>query len=133
MSNTISGRWFNQQGSEMELSVDADGKIRGQFRSGVGSPQHGEAFQLTGFVRDALVGFVVDFRPYDSITCWAGHVTDGGAGPAIHTLWNMTVGLPPGRQGALWQGVWSGADTFQRAPNATTARGGARPSHPTAA
>lgn len=128
----MNGRWYNQHGSELDVIVEEDGRIRGTFRSGVGFPRAEEAFEVVGFAAGELVSFVVSFSRYDSITSWTGHFGERDGTETIYALWHMTVGLPPGHEQQLWQGIWSGADTFVRdRPQAGEIAVRARPSHPT--
>jgi hypothetical protein len=132
MAITLSGTWYNQHGSELRIQVDPEGKINGSFRSGVGFPEAGEEFPVTGFAQGDLFGFTVSFGKYDSVTSWTGHsgVEDGEE--VLSSLWHMSVGLLPGTasEGQLWKGVWAGADVFRR--ERREARRGSRvaPSHP---
>jgi avidin family protein len=127
----IAGRWYNQHGSEMDLQVDSRGHIHGTFRSGVGFPEPGEQFEVIGSVAGELVAFSVSFGKYDSMTSWTGHVGKVDGKETLYALWHMSVGLPPGHEQQLWQGIWSGADTFERElPSEEERR--VRPSHPTA-
>jgi hypothetical protein len=133
MSGDINGRWYNQHGSELDVTLDADGRLHGTFRSGVGFPQAEEEFAVVGFASGELLSFVVSFSRYDSITSWTGHFGERDGTETIYALWHMTVGLPPGHEQQLWQGIWSGADTFVRArPQARETAVRAKPSHPTA-
>jgi hypothetical protein len=133
MGFDVSGRWFNQHGSVMDLEVDAAGRIRGSFRSGVGCPDPEETFEVLGFVAGSLIGFTVNFGRYDSITSWAGHCGTEEGQEKIYALWHMSVGIPGGGgPDRLWEAIWSGADTFLRLREAhgriATPR---HPSHPT--
>ena len=131
MNRALSGRWYNQHGSELDLSVEADGLLHGKFRSGVGFPQPDEDFDVVGFAAGELVSFVVNFCRYDSITSWTGHFGEREGVQTVYALWHMTVGLPPGHEQQLWQGIWSGADTFLRVPTPAHETGARpRPSHP---
>lgn len=131
MSSALNGKWYNQHGSELDLNVDSDGRLHGRFRSGVGFPQADEQFDVVGFAAGELVSFVVSFSRYDSITSWTGHFGERESTQTVYALWHMTVGLPPGHEQQLWQGIWSGADTFVRTRTAageTAVR--SKPSHP---
>ncbi len=132
MSSEINGRWYNQHGSELDVTVDAEGRLHGKFRSGVGFPQAEEEFEVVGFTAGELLSFVVSFSRYDSITSWTGHFGEREGSETIYALWHMTVGLPPGHEEQLWQGIWSGADTFVRArPQRRESEVRSKPSHPT--
>jgi hypothetical protein len=131
MSSVLNGKWYNQHGSELDLSVETNGRLRGKFRSGVGSPQPDDEFDVAGFAVGELVSFVVNFSRYDSITSWTGHFGEREGTQTVYALWHMTVGLPPGHEQQLWQGIWSGADTFGRARTpACEIAVHSKPSHP---
>jgi hypothetical protein len=111
----IAGKWYNQHGSELDLRVDADGRLEGTLRSGVGFPDPNEEFAVVGFVSGGLVGFTVSFARYDSLTCWTGHYGTEDGRETLYTLWHMSVGLPgTPHADRLWEGIWSGSDTFLR-------------------
>jgi hypothetical protein len=133
MAIELSGTWYNQHGSELRIQVDGEGRITGNFRSGVGFPEEEEEFPVAGFAENDLFGFTVSFRKYDSITSWTGHSGTEEGKEILSSLWHMSVGLLPGAaaEGQLWKGVWAGADVFRRE---RSERRGSRavPSHPTA-
>jgi hypothetical protein len=131
MDHRFDGKWYNQHGSELDITVDRDHRIRGHFRSGVGFPEPGEQFEIVGYVAGDLVGFVVSFAKYDCLTSWAGHLGDDEGAPVLDAMWNMTVGLPPGSESELWRGVWTGADHFRRS-HVAPEKSRRRPSHPVA-
>jgi Avidin family len=130
----ISGKWYNQHGSELDLRVASDGRLSGTLRSGVGFPDPSEEFAVTGFVSEGLVGFSVNFARYDSLTCWTGHCGTEDGRETMYTLWHMSVGLPGAAHAdRLWEGIWSGSDTFLRERvKVATGRGRRVVSHPTA-
>lgn len=127
----VTGKWYNQHGSEIDLAIGEGGRLRGTFRSNVGFPEPDEPFEAEGFVNGALISFVVSFGKYDSVTSWTGHAGVRDGKETLYCLWHMSVGLPPGREAQLWQGTWAGADTFlrERRPSASQPDP-AKPSHP---
>lgn len=128
-----SGKWFNQHGSEMEIEAGRDGCLSGWFRSGVGCAEPEERFPLVGFVSGGLVTFSVDFGKYDSLTSWTGHAGIEDGRQTILALWHMSVVVPgPEHPDRLWEGVWSGADTFLREAPAESGRRSRATSHPVA-
>lgn len=132
MSVSIAGKWFNQHGSELSVEVDDTGHVRGTFRSGTGFPGHEEEFPVTGLVAGDLVGFTVSFSAYDSLTSWTGHLGTEDGRETLYALWHMSVRLPASeRRDHLWQGIWSGADTFRRTRDETGGGSQRAPSHPT--
>lgn len=129
----VSGTWYNQHGSRIDLRVEAEGRLGGTLRSGVGFPDPDEEFPLSGFVSEGLIGFAVSFGRYDSLTSWTGHYGIENGRETIYTLWHMSVGLLPETHHAdrLWEGIWSGSDTFVREAIAPLERPGRRiASHP---
>ena len=131
----LAGKWYNQHGSELDLRVGSDGQLTGTLRSGVGFPDPSEEFKVAGFVSGGLVGFTVSFPRYDSLTCWTGHCGTEDGRETIYALWHMSVGLPGSPHAdRLWEGIWSGADTFLRERVATgVGRARRMASHPTGA
>jgi Avidin family len=134
MAIQLSGRWYNQHGSELQVQVDNEGRIDGSFRSGVGFPEAEEAFPVAGFAQGDLFGSTVSFGKYDSVTSWTGHCGIEGGEEVLSSLWHMSVGLVPGGagEGQLWKGVWAGADVFRRGRSEPRSSRIA-PSHPTIA
>jgi hypothetical protein len=128
--NGIQGKWYNQHGSEIDLTIDEHGRIRGSFRSSVGFPDAKETFDVVGVSNGDLIAFVVSFGKYDSVTSWAGHVARLDGMQTLDCLWHMSVGLPPGSEQQLWRGIWSGADTFHRERRPRTSESRSKPSHP---
>lgn len=128
----IAGAWHNQHGSVMELARDAEGQIRGRFRSAVG-PSAGEGeFRIVGFVAGELVTLSAEFASHDSVTGWVGHHVVEGGEERIETLWHMAVTVPGSRPDRdRWNGIWSGADVFRRGAHGTHPGSPRLPSHPT--
>ena len=60
-----------------------------------------------------------------------GSEIDPNGAETLDSLWQMSVGLPPGSEEQLWRGSWSGADTFLRERLARVRdRSQSKPSHP---
>ncbi len=132
MEVNFSGTWHNQHGSEMRLTVAADGKLTGTFHTGVGSPSPSEEFPLVGFVCGDLIGFAVSFGKYQSVTTWTGQHTIEDGVEVIETMWHLAINIEDRAEKEwLWSGVRCGADLFHRGANpAGRRRGKLAPSHP---
>ncbi len=132
MEVDFSGTWYNQHGSEMRLTVAADGKVTGTFHTGVGSPRPAEVFPLIGFVCGDLISFSVNFGKYQSLTAWTGqHAMEDGV-ETIETMWHLAINIEErAEKDWLWSGIRAGADTFHRGPRPASSRRVKRaPSHP---
>ena len=112
----FNGKWGNRLDSEMEISVDTNGDLIGKYRTGVGSPQPTEEFDLKGFVSGDLIVFCVNFGAHASLTSWAGqHTRDENGNEVIYTLWNLAQNIPdPDEPDQLWAGILSGANEYRR-------------------
>jgi hypothetical protein len=128
---SLSGKWHNQHGSEVDLIVSENGRVAGKFYSGTGLAK-GEACELNGFATRTLIAFTVDFSRYDSLTSWAGHLVAERDTVVIHATWNMSVAsFKANDPEILWKGTWTGSDTFRRGPSLEPrVAGGHQPSHP---
>jgi hypothetical protein len=113
----FTGRWHNQNGSELELQVAADGRVSGWFRSAVGSVRHDRTFAVAGWRSGDLIGFCVSFAE-SGVASWAGQHTVSGGLEKIETLWHLAHDVPAESEPKwLWAGVRSGADRFVRGPS----------------
>jgi hypothetical protein len=113
----FNGKWHNQNGSEMELSVGADGRVSGWFRSAVGAVRPDRAYPLVGWCSGDLIAFCVSFESA-GVASWAGQHTQSGALEKIETLWHLAQDIPaPSERDWLWSGVRAGADHFVRGPS----------------
>jgi hypothetical protein len=75
----LAGKWHNQHGSELDLTVSGDGKVTGKFRSGTGLAK-GEPCDAVGFATpDGLVAFTVE-RCGDTIRHRVGRCLAVGTG-----------------------------------------------------
>jgi hypothetical protein len=116
----FSGRWHNQNGSELELQVAVDGRVSGWFRSAVGSVRHDRAFPLVGWRSGDLIGFCVSFAD-SGLAAWTGQHTVSGTLERIETLWHLAHDIPAESEPKwLWSSVRSGADHFVRGPSLPT-------------
>lgn len=131
MSSELSGIWYNQHGSVLELDVNDTGRLVGAFEPGVGLSEKGERFPLTGFACGDLVAFTVSFRDRHSLTCWVGHLMGSGGDLRIETMWQMVVEFPAvHKPDEKWKGTWTGADLFLRERHSRARPDRRQPSHP---
>jgi hypothetical protein len=111
------GKWHNQNGSELELRVGADGRVTGSFRSGVGSVPHDRSFPLTGWHSGDLIAFCVRFDGA-GLAAWSGQHTVSGGLEKLETLWHLAQDIPPESEPRwLWSAIRTGADHFVRGPS----------------
>jgi hypothetical protein len=113
----FSGTWYNQRGSEMNLIVNGS-IVSGTYKTKVGSPDDKDLFYLTGFATGDLISFTVNFGKFDTLTSWAGQFAkEGKELEMIHTCFVASVNIKdPDESDAIWGGVKSGSDFFQRNP-----------------
>jgi hypothetical protein len=111
----FNGKWRNELNSEMNLTVDADGSVTGNYRTGVGTPSPSEEFDLVGFAAGDLLSFSVNFGKYASLTSWSGQLTVVADDEVIKTLWLLARNVEdPAEPDKLWGAVLTGADNFRR-------------------
>jgi hypothetical protein len=120
---TFLGTWTNQHGSVLEImSIDpVSGLIKGSYRTAVGNREAQGTHELTGYVKDKLIGFSVSYAASESVCCWTGRLESDGC---IYTLWQLVgaktfrkdedsgqIGIVPS---ALWEAFHAQADIFKR-------------------
>ena len=112
----FSGKWKNNLKSDMDIAVDASGKVTGKYRTGVGNPTPAEEFDLVGFATGDLLSFTVNFGQYGSLTSWVGqHTKDAQGAEQIKTMWLLSKNITdPDEDAGLWGSVLTGADLFFR-------------------
>ena len=116
-ADAFAGRWQNQNQSEMDLTVAADGTLSGAYRTAVGRPGSTEEFALAGFVNGDRIVFCVSFGEYGSLGAWTGKLTTDASGEtAIHTLWHLGREHDGEDSTALWESILAGASQFRRVP-----------------
>lgn len=121
MSKNLSGNWYNELGSTMNLTADDNGGLSGKYHSAVGEPE--DWYILTGRFDTRppseegvgiSVGWVVTFsRDQDDIhstTTWSGQYFDDGT-ERIVTNWLLTKSTDPKD---MWNSTNIGRDTFTR-------------------
>jgi hypothetical protein len=111
----FAGKWVNELGSEMTLSVTPTGEVSGTYRTAVGAPGGSEKFDLRGFASGDLLSFTVNFGKYGTLTSWVGQHTDDGQGAIIKSLWILARNIEdPDEPGQLWGSVLTGYNNFTR-------------------
>ncbi len=112
---SFAGRWVNEYGSTMDLTVTGN-QLTGSYTTAVSSTGQPLTAPLTGTVQGDLVSFTVNWTPLMSITAWVGQMVDEAAGtPRIVTLWQMTTEVPDDQEPTgLWTSILAGTDTFHR-------------------
>jgi hypothetical protein len=111
----FNGRWRNELGSYMDVRVDANNNLKGQYVSAVsddGEPT--PPTDLGGTVAGDLIAFTVNWG--GAIATWAGHgVFDKDNQPEIFTLCHLVISIAaetdPEKQ---WETVMAGSDSFFR-------------------
>jgi Avidin family len=111
----FSGKWYNQRGSEMDLTVDGS-IVTGTYKTKVASPNDQDLFHLTGFATGDLISFTVNFGKFGTLTSWAGQYAKEGEEPEmIHTCFVAAVDVAETRERyAIWGGIRTGSDFFRR-------------------
>lgn len=112
----ISGLWYNELNSTMELRVEGK-RLSGWYVSAVG--QAAGRYELTGFqdVDDATptCGWIVAWkndRTYaPSVTAWCGQAQDLGGEELIDTTWLLTRSTKVQED---WESTLLGKDLFRR-------------------
>ena len=116
----ISGSWYNELGSQMDLNVDNKGSVTGQYWTAVGDatgryPIVGWAERVAGQTGSTAVGWVVLWLNAAgnsrSVTTWSGQYQIVNGEEHILTLWLLATETNPGDD---WKSTLAGADIFQR-------------------
>lgn len=109
----FSGRWRNQLGSTMELTVNGSG-LTGEYTSAVSGGGGSIIGTLSGYINGDLIAFVVNW-PSAAITAWTGQLTSEGGRDVIKTLWQMTTNVADeDEETGLWASIYAGSDQFRR-------------------
>jgi hypothetical protein len=129
MSN-LSGVWYNQLGSEMNLTADDNGGLSGTYNSAVGDAV--DSYILAGRFDSSpptdgsgvSVGWAVSFfnnvvkDPPHSTSTWSGQYFNDTHGERILTNWLLTSSTD---LSSVWDSTKTGHDTFTRNPPITQA------------
>lgn len=112
LATSISGTWYNELASQLDLEADGVGRLSGSLRSGVGEGPG--RYPLTGFYDPlpngdgAVIGFVVSWPNVHSLTVWAGHFNPDEN--AITTTWLLAGATDE------WRSTNVGHDRFSHTP-----------------
>lgn len=111
----FSGKWYNQMGSTMELTVSGN-DVGGEYRSASSSGGPPTCGPIKGYVTGDLISFIV-LWPKGSMTAWVGQMVDEEKKPRIKTLWHLVTEIPNEKEPKfLWMSIFTGADEFTRNP-----------------
>jgi hypothetical protein len=110
--SVLAGIWHNQHNSQMHLEIDESGKIAGSFINGISATGgRSETFPVTGFAREDVFAFCVDFSKYGCMTTWVGQVLDPDT-KRFQAMWQMIADVHRHEELA-WKSIWIGQDVFE--------------------
>jgi hypothetical protein len=108
------GRWVNQMGSHMDLTVSGH-DVSGSYTS---INSIGEDDDITGALKGYVAGDRISFIVLwqgGSITAWTGQLVNDRDAPTIKTLWHLVTDIPDADEPKkLWMSTLTGADDFTR-------------------
>ena len=120
---TFKGKWKNQLGSILEITnIDAkEGLFSGTYITKVGDEDaRKKPCDVTGYVKDKLIGFTVSYGDASCICSWVGRLEPDGK---IHTVWtfvsaegfhkNDANGQIEAGPAALWEAFRVQTDIFE--------------------
>jgi Avidin family len=118
----LSGKWYNDLKSELELNVGSDGLLSGTYETKVSSDgcaigKYSVAGRTDVPFKGETLGFAVAWHNDDSdceaTTTWVGHYRAGGDGveESLTTFWLMAEKSEPGKE---WESIKLGRDVFTR-------------------
>lgn len=116
----ISGTWYNELGSTMNIDPVANGQVTGSYITAVSETACAQgSFRLVGFTdtdsEGEAVGFVViwenDTSECASVTAWSGQAQVINGGEQITAFWLLTVESTSDQD---WYATHVGQDTFTR-------------------
>lgn len=117
----INGKWYNELNSHMEISVDQNGIITGNYITAVGTASG--QYPIIGRVDTGIdidsqaVGFVVVWQnasgSSDSVTAWSGQAKFINGEEIISTTWLLTAET---NEADEWHSTTVSKDIFKRTP-----------------
>jgi Avidin family len=115
LAKQLSGPWFNQLGSRLDLQADVEGHLGGTIQSPVGGVRGSHPvtgyFDVGSGARDRAVGFAASWGSANSVTVWSGHYR--GDEGVIVANWLLTTSEPGAGE---WRSTLIGHDQFRRSP-----------------
>jgi len=114
----LSGKWCNQLGSHMELSINGS-NVDGKYYTAVGNADGSYVLRGRRLVNDdgsQNLGFVVAwenqlYKNSHSVTAWAGQAQIIDGKPTITTQWLLVRQTPSEKN---WESTWVNKDIFTR-------------------
>jgi hypothetical protein len=109
------GRWKNELGSTMDITIQ-NGRVTGVYTSTVSGGGGGTVTgDITGFVDDDIISFIVKWTGFSSMTAWVGQVVEVNGVETIKTLWHLLRNVADAEEPAkVWSAILTGADQFTR-------------------
>jgi Avidin family len=118
----LSGTWYNQLGSRMDLTTDNCGGLSGTYKSAVGDAPvpyclAGRFYMTPLSGRNGVtLGWAVTFGTAQSTATWSGQYFGGGSiAETIVTHWLLTTSTGEAPT-SIWKSTRVGHDTFTRIP-----------------
>lgn len=105
-------------GSVLKIRVSGT-QITGLYQTTHGKPKFEEKFKVTGFTDGEVVGLVVLWEGYDSLTSWTGKYGLDEDGEYIISMWHLVRKFrSPGDPAEEWDSFLanSGAKWYYREP-----------------
>ena len=90
----FTGEWRSELGSSIDLTVAADGSVRGVYRRAIGAASILETFPLAGFAAGALLCLTANLGKYRSVISWVGQHSEENKNPVIKTMWLLARYVP---------------------------------------
>jgi hypothetical protein len=113
--SAIAGRWRSRLGSTMELTVDEDHRVHGNFHTAVGVLDPNRPYPVVGFAEDDALSFSVDFGRHGSVAAWAGFHIEDESSERLVMLWHLTQPVRhPHNDADVWGALLAGSDEFTR-------------------
>ncbi|MEQ1518132.1 MAG: avidin/streptavidin family protein [Usitatibacteraceae bacterium] len=108
------GRWINQMGSSMDLTING-ASVTGVYTSASSAVGASVTGSIIGYVAEDVISFSVLWVASGSITSWVGQLVEDGGQPKLRTLWNLVTNVPDQNEPLkLWMSTFTGADEFHR-------------------
>ena len=117
------GVWHNQHKSILNLDVAEDGRVTGTFQPGLACAENVREFPVVGYAENGVIGFVVAFPGFASITSWTGqlaNISEDGYAETLHSSWHMAIDVGNKAEKQLWKAMVTGSDSFVRVPGEIT-------------